>query len=317
MLDRSEVAEEPLTEEEQVEQILYWIGFIDDDKREAIRDDALRDYKDLENLTEKEIDTLSDSFQKKMSTDGKMTFGSRRTRYLKAASHWTRDFARISKVPTIIGLNKSKMLEALNVALDREKVRKNLMSTSELNAKAASPGPLDSEKKWLEWEPKFVNYLSTMFGINGVPLSYVIRENDVPDHDGEHADFMQESIACAPLEGTPYEADRATVFQLLISFTTGHPSEAWIKPTVRKRNGRLSMKALRDHFSGEGNATCRIAEADRLKESLFYKSERSLSFETFLTKCQKMFNIYEKEKEPMEEDAKIRFLFKKVNHPSL
>ena len=43
------------------------------------------------------------------------------------------------------------------------------------------------------------------------------------------------------------------------------------------------MKALRDHFKGEGNATRRIAEAERLHESLHYKNERSLSFEVFLT----------------------------------
>lgn len=127
MLDRSE-----LVEEEQVKQILYWIGFTDDDKREAIREDALINYQDLGCIPEKEINTLRDSFQNKMSSDGKMTFGSRRTRYLKAASHWARDFARISKEPTIIGLNKSKMLEALNVGLDREKVRQNLMSNSDI-----------------------------------------------------------------------------------------------------------------------------------------------------------------------------------------
>ena len=42
-----------------------------------------------------------------------------------------------------------------------------------------------------------------------------------------------------------------------------------------------------------------------------------MAFETFLTKCQSMFNIYEQEDELMEEDAKIRFLFRKVQHPVL
>ena len=55
------------------------------------------------------------------------------------------------------------------------------------------------------------------------------------------------------------------------------------------------MKTLQDHFSGEGNATCNITEADRLKELLYYKSEQSILFETFLTNCQRMYNIYEKE----------------------
>ena len=70
-------------------------------------------------------------------------------------------------------------------------------------------------------------------------------------------------------------------------------------------------------FSGEGNVTRRIAEADRLNENLHYKNERSLSFESFLTKCENMFNIYDTHGEEMKEEAKIRFLFKHVHHPEL
>ena len=65
------------------------------------------------------------------------------------------------------------------------------------------------------------------------------------------------------------------------------------------------MQALRDHFPGEGKYTRRIVEAERMKKSLHYKNERSLSFEMFLTKYQKMFIIYEKEGEPVIEDSKL------------
>lgn len=77
------------------------------------------------------------------------------------------------------------------------------------------------------------------------------------------------------------------------------------------------MTALCAHFSSEGNASQNKADANRLKESLHYKSERAMSFKTFLTTCQKMYNIYEKENEEMSKDAKICFLFKRVQHPSL
>ena len=42
-----------------------------------------------------------------------------------------------------------------------------------------------------------------------------------------------------------------------------------------------------------------------------------MNFETFLTKCEKMFNIFEKQGEAMGNDAKVRFLFKHVQHPEL
>ena len=67
------------------------------------------------------------------------------------------------------------------------------------------------------------------------------------------------------------------------------------------------MTLLRDNFSDEGNTTGRITEADRLKDSLHYKNERSLPIENFWTKCQKMYNIYETYGEVMTEDAKIHF----------
>ena len=77
------------------------------------------------------------------------------------------------------------------------------------------------------------------------------------------------------------------------------------------------MAALRAHFAGEGNATRNVAEADRFKETLNYKSERGMPFETFLTQMQKMFNIYEKEGEDILEDQRVRLLFKKVQHKDL
>ena len=54
-----------------------------------------------------------------------------------------------------------------------------------------------------------------------------------------------------------------------------------------------SMKELRNHFTGEGNATRSIDEAERLRDLLHYNNERSTDFELFLTKCQEMYSIFE------------------------
>ena len=44
-----------------------------------------------------------------------------------------------------------------------------------------------------------------------------------------------------------------------------------------------SMKALRNHFTGEVNATRNISKAEQLCDYLHYKNERSIAFELFLT----------------------------------
>ena len=78
------------------------------------------------------------------------------------------------------------------------------------------------------------------------------------------------------------------------------------------------MKALRDHYGGEGNTSSRrIAVAERIRDTLHYKNERAMQFSAFLDKLQKMFNIFEEENEEISEQAKVRMLLKKVGHPQL
>ena len=196
-------------------------------------------------------------------------------------------------------------------------IRKQLHDDSNNKAKSSSPGPLESEDKWIEWETKFENYLSSIPGVDGVPLSYVIWQLITPTANTTYTSFVEETVASAPLNGTYFDADSDTVHQAIVSFTVGQNSENWIKKVKRFRDGRKTMQALRDHFSGEGNVTRRIAEAERIRDTLEYKNERNLTFESFLTKCEKMYNIFENHGEAMEEDAKIRFLFKNIQHSRL
>ena len=74
-------------------------------------------------------------------------------------------------------------------------------------ADAETPGPLLKKSQWNEWEKKFSNYAKAHIGASGVPLSYVIREDNDPDNDTDHPDFISLTIACAPLDGEFYEAD--------------------------------------------------------------------------------------------------------------
>ena len=55
-----------------------------------------------------------------------------------------------------------------------------------------------------------------------------------------------------------------------------------------------------------------------MRDGLHYNNERSLALSIFLDRMQKMFNIYEEEEgEEFTENAKLRQLFKRVQHPQL
>ena len=90
-------------------------------------------------------------------------------------------------------------------------------------------------------------------------LSYVICGNNQLDNTGNHPDFVTDTVACAPLTGEYYMADRKSVFNIIVLFTTGQPSGDWIKSTLRYSGGRRLMEALIRHFAGEGNATPNLA----------------------------------------------------------
>ena len=305
-----------LSEEEQISQLLKWIGFTED-QASAIIKEGFDCFDDIMVCTTSDISDLASSFQKRTVADGRINFGLKRTKRIKSLLQWTRDFRRINMEPNIDGLNERRFLNQLAIASQRHETRLAMKDAQELKAKEASPGPLKSEKQWNEWITALVNYLSTMVGQDGVPLSCVIREEADPDPDAVCDDFTQECIACAPLEGNAFDADKISVHQSIVSFTTGHPSEKWISSVSKHRDGRKDVDKLRAHFAGEGNASRRIADAEALKDTLHYTNERAMPFETFLTKCEEMFQIFKEQGEEMTEDSRIRFLLKKVQHAAL
>ena len=80
---------------------------------------------------------------------------------------------------------------------------------------------------------------------------------------------------------------------MLKNYLVAETAKQWIKGLEVHGDGRRDMMALGEDYSGEGNASRRIATAER------------------------MFNIYKEEQEEFSENAKIRELFKRVQHPQL
>ena len=301
-----------------MDTILEWIGFEQDATRARIREEGFETFADLATMKEKDIRDLAESYSRRTLADGRAIFGLRRIRNMIGLVHWVQDFGRIGEAPTLEGIDDAVTFrDTLDEAYQRADVRKIERDQSDTVSKAADPGKFKDERKWPEWEPAFANYLSTIPGVNGIPLSYVIRENENPDRTMEYPSFNERAIACAPLSGPNFQADARRVHQLLKSFLQTETAEQWIKPIARRQSGREDMIALRNHYSGEGNTSRRIAQAEGYRDSLYYKHEKSLSFSNFLDKIQKMFNMFEEEGESITEQAKVRMLLKKIQHPQM
>ena len=302
----------------EMDTILQWIGFDQEATCTRIRDEGFDTFADLATIKEKDIRDLAESYSRRTITDGRSIFGLRRIRYMIGLIHWVQDFGRTGEEASLNGINNAAQFKAvLDEASQRADVRKIEKDQSDTVSKAADPGKFKDERKWPEWEPAFANYLSTIPGVNGIPLSYVIRETEEPDCTIDYTSFNERTIACVPLSGPNFQADARKVHQLLKSFLQTETAEQWIKSVARVQNGREDMIALRNHYSGEGTTTRRIAQAEGYRDTLHYKDEKSLSFSFFLDKIQKMFNMFEEEGEAVTEQAKVRMLLKKVQHPAL
>ena len=302
-----------------VDQCLEWIGFGILNQQASISTEAgFNSLNDLNDIEEKDIRDMANSFQKRTIAT-RINFGMRRTKWLIAMMHWVQDFSHCSRQPTIDDfVTANDFKQVLLTAAQRASLCK--VDTDQVNtiSNTADPGKLKDKRKWPEWYPAFVNYLSTIPGVYGMLLSYIVHDNAAPDHTHDFAgDFTEEIIACAPLNGPKFRADACKVHQLLKNFLMAKSAEQWIQPLAPRGNSCDDILELCRHYKGEGNQSRRNASADKYHETLHYKSERAMPWETFLDQMQKMFNIYKEEGEEMMENAKFRELFKRTTHTQL
>ena len=119
-------------------------------------------------LTEKYISTMASNFSSRTQANGRMNFGTRRIKYIKAFTHWVQDFYRISDLPSIVRLSEVTFKPQLDRAYTRADISKSMADPTKSSANSAFPGPLENEKRWKNWEEKFVNYTRSHIRAKGV-----------------------------------------------------------------------------------------------------------------------------------------------------
>jgi hypothetical protein len=272
---------------EGVDCLLDVVGFHDPAERMQLMEAILINYKDFHYLVEKDIRDMVEEFSKRTAANGHMTFGLGRTKKLTGLMHWIQDCFRCNDDPDHTVFDEDALAEAQS----RAQIRKSDLELVNTNTKAAVPGKFKDERKWPEWSKAFVNLLSVILGVTGIPLAYVVRDEEEPDDKAEYVNFNERMIAQAPHTGQYYLADSRRVHNLLTRYLHGELTENWIRTIARYQDVHRDYLALRNHYAGEGNSTHHIADAKRIQATLHYKSERALPFSKFLDSLQKMFTI--------------------------
>ena len=88
-------APDVITEEFQVKQSLHWIGFGTEFMKDNIYDDLISSFRNLFTMNFDDFNKMAKDYVNQALILGKINFGIRRIKKLKALLHWTQDFCRI------------------------------------------------------------------------------------------------------------------------------------------------------------------------------------------------------------------------------
>lgn len=164
---------------------------------------------------------------------------------MRAFIQWSRDQIRKGLDPS----GEAFPVNASTELINRYNSYAFWQDSSKMLSDSAKPSTFTNDSKWKEWSPTFANYLRTIAGRNGVPLSYIIRDSDAPNAT-PNPSFLDDYVAMAPLSGAAYSEDAWAVHTLLASFIAGNKTaEAKVQGLVDKRDGRLDFKALKNHYN--------------------------------------------------------------------
>jgi hypothetical protein len=129
------------------------------------------------------------------------------TKRLVQLTLWAKDKARLYEVPMFPNATTQvSFASQINETQRQDSIRTERKKTGEALSSVRIDPPLKSSAGWEGWMVAVEAALTLAYGSKGVPLSYVIRENEAPQPNG-HATWELKAIHAAPLTGLDYEAD--------------------------------------------------------------------------------------------------------------
>jgi len=213
---------------------------------------------------------------------------------LRSLVLWVKDMARAGlDLSFEDGTTKEEFLSEINASMLRQQRRQKQMKIGESFHDAEFNTKLKTQSQWEKFVEELESTLGMIVGVKGVPLTYVIREIEEPEFV-EELDYDEAIINAVELTGEEYKIDAKTVHQIILR-NVHEDSDAYtyIKPLLRKRDGRMDMLALRDRYHNDATKQAIINSAKSTLSHLRYKNERSFSFEKFSARLQKAYDELE------------------------
>ena len=174
----------PLQGEEAVHHVLSICGFILPAERQSLMDEGFHDLSDFGIMTSRDITEMASKLSKTPVARGGMRIGAVHVRRLEGLAYWVTDRQRRSQPLVAEDFTHDVRDQSIHYADTEQKQVRSAEASNIPMAGKFTPA------QWVEWEILFTNYLSTLRGVSGVPLNYVIRKPMPPGHTPFSRDEM-------------------------------------------------------------------------------------------------------------------------------
>ena len=233
---------------------------------------------------------------------------------IQAFMQWSRDMIRTGREPSFVPFP----VQDVAALIRNYKSHKAYVEKSKIITEAAKPIKFKETMKWDDWYPTFLNFLKAIPGRNGVPLSYICRENEQALPHDPNIDYLDNYINQAPLYGDAYTTDAAEVHTYLTNFMSNNQTaEVKMLPHATKNDGRLDYHALVEHYEGVGVLGVNVLKAEETLKSLFYAGEKkpTMWWDEFEKQLSHAFTIIHKDqkREVYSNEMRLRILLQKIN----
>jgi len=302
-------------------EILTMIGIGQENTQEGIREDMMTEPEGIGHL----IDEDAEGIQAACSGYAKRTPAARRfvvtrvqQKRLISLMYWAKDKRRLDEpIEFANTYNEGTLRAEIEAAHERETCRKEQKRKGEAMLTDDFQVKLESAIQWERWEIELNSHLEMIIGANGIALSYVVRANTQPDHSDQET-WEEKARLAAPHSGNKYTMDKLAVHNIITRniSETSH-AYTYIKPSIRKNDGRTDMVALKARYQNPAMQDMYINEAKKTIETIAYKNERAMKFEIFSGKLQNAVNVLETYGRGMHNEDIVDMLWTKLQSADL
>ena len=264
---------------------------------------------------DKSYEDLKDNFKSLSAltkAEGQIKCTPKQKDRIRTFTYWVKDLYRLGKEPSEMKFPLEEMMEIK----ERARAHQAYVKRYETVSSAAKPQRFTKDMKWDDWAPSFVNYLRCIPSIDGIPLSYITRDQDEADRTPK-TDFLEAYIASAATTGSSFTSDADQVHIYLMNMVAqNEEAEAIMKIHEHERNGRTDWKALTLHYEGQGLYNTSIAKAENDLAKLFYQGEKRpyMFWTMFERRLNTAFATFDKQEKRQvhSEQMRLRILLNKI-----